>query len=85
MEPSNLCKSRSFSEYISDPANPVPYTEDVHFRRTREYMTDDQRFASRRPDVLTFETDALEEDLTLAGPVLANLKVSITEQMLILW
>ncbi len=71
-------KPGSYSEYISDPAHPVPYTEDVHFRRTREYMTDDQRFASRRPDVLTFQTYPLEEDLTLAGPVSANLKVSIT-------
>jgi len=71
-------KPGSYSEYISDPAHPVPYTEDVHFRRTREYMTDDQRFASRRPDVLTFETYPLEEDLTLAGPVIANLKVSIS-------
>ncbi len=71
-------KQNNFSEYISNPANPVPYTEDVHFRRTREYMTDDQRFASRRPDVLTFETYPLEEDLTLAGAVTANLKVSIT-------
>jgi putative CocE/NonD family hydrolase len=67
-----------FSEYISDPAHPVPYTEDVHFSRTREYMTDDQRFASRRPDVLTFQTLPLEEDLTLAGPVIANLKVNIS-------
>ncbi|MFZ1327773.1 MAG: CocE/NonD family hydrolase, partial [Chitinophagaceae bacterium] len=66
-------KQNNFTEYISDPANPVPYTEDVHFRRTREYMTDDQRFASRRPDVLTFETFPLEEDLTLAGSVIANL------------
>ena len=41
-------------------------------------MTDDQRFAARRPDVLTFETFPLEEDLTLAGPVIANLKVSIS-------
>lgn len=71
-------KTGSFTEYISDPAHPVPYTEDVHLSRTREYMTDDQRFASRRPDVLTFQTDVLEEDLTLAGPVIANLKVSIT-------
>jgi hypothetical protein len=68
----------SFNEYISDPAHPVPYTEDVHFSRTREYMTDDQRFASRRPDVLTFETDPLEEDLTLAGVVTADLKVSVS-------
>ena len=71
-------KQNNFSEYISDPSNPVPYTEDVHFSRTREYMTDDQRFASRRPDVLAFQTFPLEEDLTLAGVVTANLKVSIT-------
>jgi putative CocE/NonD family hydrolase len=68
----------NFSEYISDPAHPVPYTEDVHFNRTREYMTDDQRFASRRTDVLTFQTPVLTEDLTLAGPVIADLKVSLS-------
>ena len=68
----------NFSEYISDPAHPVPYTEDVHFHRTREYMTDDQRFASRRTDVLTFQTPVLSEDLTLAGPVIADLKVSLS-------
>jgi uncharacterized protein len=68
----------SYSEYVSDPAHPVPYTEDVHFSRTREYMTDDQRFASRRTDVLTFETPVLDEDLTLAGPVIADLKVSLS-------
>ena len=68
----------AFYEYVSDPAKPVPYTEDVHNRRTREYMTDDQRFASRRTDVLTFEMDVLAEDLTLAGPVIANLLTSIS-------
>ena len=68
----------SFSEYISDPATPVPYTEDIHFRRTREYMTDDQRFASRRPDVLTFSTDILDKDVTIAGPIGADLMVSTT-------
>jgi len=68
----------SYSEYISDPAHPVPYTEDVHFSRTRSYMTDDQRFASRRPDVLAFEGPILTEDITLAGPVIADLFVSIT-------
>jgi putative CocE/NonD family hydrolase len=69
---------KSTSEYISDPAHPVPYTEDVHFSRTSAYMNDDQRFASRRTDVLTFQTDVLNEDLTLAGPVVADLAVSIT-------
>jgi putative CocE/NonD family hydrolase len=68
----------NFSEYVSDPAHPVPYTEDVHFDRTREYMNDDQRFASRRTDVLTFQTDVLSEALTLAGPVVADLLVSLT-------
>ncbi len=71
-------KDNIYTEYISDPAHPVPYTEDVHFGRTREYMTDDQRFASRRPDVLSFQTYPLEEDLTLAGPVIANLKLSLS-------
>lgn len=70
--------NNSVTEYISDPAHPVPYTEDVHDHRTREYMTDDQRFASRRPDVLSFQTDALTEDLTLAGPVIADLITSIS-------
>jgi putative CocE/NonD family hydrolase len=70
--------SASFSEYVSNPAKPVPYTEDVHLKRTREYMTDDQRFASRRPDVLTFKTDALENEVTLTGPVIADLLVSIS-------
>jgi putative CocE/NonD family hydrolase len=68
----------SFSEYISDPAKPVPYTEDVHFDRTRDYMTDDQRFASRRPDVLTFETGMLDQDVTLAGTLVAELVTSIS-------
>lgn len=68
----------SWDEYISDPAKPVPYAENVHFRRTREYMTDDQRFAARRPDVLVFQTEVLENDITLGGPVVADLMVSIT-------
>ena len=66
----------SFSEYISDPAHPVPYTAGVHLTRTVAYMDDDQRFASRRPDVLVFQTDVLNEDLTVGGAVVADLKVS---------
>ncbi|MCB9338377.1 MAG: CocE/NonD family hydrolase [Lewinellaceae bacterium] len=68
----------SFDEYVSDPMKPVPYTEDVHLHRTREYMTDDQRFAARRPDVMVYQTDALSEDMTLAGPLNADLFVSTT-------
>ena len=70
--------ANSFSEYISDPANPVPYTEDVHNGRTREYMTDDQRFASRRPDVVVFQSPVLTNDITVTGTVIADLLVSIS-------
>jgi putative CocE/NonD family hydrolase len=68
----------SFSEYISDPAKPVPYEEQVHFNRTRTYMSDDQRFASRRPDVLVFETDTLTDDVTVTGNVIADIMTSIS-------
>jgi hypothetical protein len=68
----------NFDEYVSDPMNPVPYTEDVHGQRTAEYMTDDQRFASRRPDVMVYQTEILNEDITLAGPIIAELFVSTT-------
>ena len=70
--------TNSFSEYISDPAHPVPYTEDVHNGRTREYMTDDQRFASRRPDVVVFQSPVLTKDITVTGTVIADLLVSIS-------
>ncbi len=63
-------------EYISDPHKPVPYTEAVSIGMTTEYMTDDQRFAARRPDVLVYQTSALPKDVTLAGPLLADLWVS---------
>lgn len=66
------------TNYISDPAKPVPFTEDVLEGRSREYMTDDQRFASRRPDVITFKTDILDNDITLAGTLFADLKVAIS-------
>jgi putative CocE/NonD family hydrolase len=66
------------SEYISDPAKPVPYTQEVHFNRTRNYMTDDQRFAGRRPDVLTFKTGVLSDDITVTGVVTAELLTSIS-------
>ena len=66
-------------EFISDPNKPVPYSEDIKMVFTpRKYMTDDQRFAARRPDVLIYETEVLEEDLTLAGEVLAKLQVATT-------
>lgn len=66
-------------EFTSDPSNPVPFTETRAIGMTKEYMTDDQRFASKRPDVLYFQTSPLEDDLTLAGPITANLYVSTTQ------
>ncbi|KAA9037220.1 CocE/NonD family hydrolase [Ginsengibacter hankyongi] len=70
--------ANSFSEYTSDPAKPVPYEEFVHFNRTRTYMSDDQRFAARRPDVLVFQTDTLTDDVTITGNVIADLQTSIS-------
>ncbi|QJW88704.1 CocE/NonD family hydrolase [Spirosoma taeanense] len=73
--------STGYSEFVSDPMKPVPYTEDntttLGFTPFN-YMSEDQRFASRRPDVLTFQTDVLTEDLTLGGEITAKLKVSTT-------
>jgi putative CocE/NonD family hydrolase len=66
-------------KFVSDLKRPVPYSEDIKTVFTpRKYMTDDQRFAARRPDVLVFETDVLTEDFTLAGDILAKLKVATT-------
>jgi putative CocE/NonD family hydrolase len=70
--------SGSFDEYVSDPMKPVPYTDIINTERTTEYMTDDQRFASRRPDVMVYQTDVLSQDLTLTGPITADLFVSTT-------
>jgi len=69
----------AFTEYLSDPNEPVPYTDAIRFVYTpRDYMTDDQRFAERRPDVIEFQTEVLTEDVTLAGDILAHLEVSTT-------
>lgn len=63
-------------EYISDPAHPVPYTAAIQGGRNNEYMIEDQRFAAQRPDVLTYQTEPLTEDLTVAGPLRVDLWVS---------
>ena len=65
-----------FDEYVSDPAKPVPYIDKINIGMVAEYMIEDQRFASRRPDVLVYQTGVLEEDVTLAGPLEAELFVS---------
>jgi putative CocE/NonD family hydrolase len=65
-------------EYVSDPAHPVPFVSYTTDTVPQRYMDDDQRFASRRPDVLTYETEPLTEDVTIAGPVRPKLKVAST-------
>ncbi len=65
--------------FTSDPKKPVPYSEDIKMVFTpRKYMTDDQRFAARRPDVLVYETKVLKEDMTLSGEIKAKLQVATT-------
>lgn len=73
-KPTNL----SFSEYYSDPNKPVPSSinySDMNGFTPRNYMSEDQRFALNRPDVVTFSTDYLTEDVTLGGEILAKLKI----------
>ncbi|MBD0779541.1 CocE/NonD family hydrolase [Maribacter sp. ANRC-HE7] len=67
-------------EYTSDPNKPVPYTSQIEGLTftPRRFMSDDQRQASRRPDVLTFESETLSEDMQLAGELFSKLKVSMT-------
>jgi uncharacterized protein len=76
---------QAFDSYISDPKSPVPYRkrpiEPTYFRKGsgwREWLTEDQRFAANRPDVLTFETATLTEDVTIVGEVIAQLFASTT-------
>lgn len=68
----------SASTYVSDPSDPVPYYEASGLRRPKEYMVADQRFLSGRPDVLTFVSEPLEEDMTFVGPVDADLEVMLS-------
>jgi uncharacterized protein len=65
-------------EYVSDPAKPVPFQSKIDIGMSADYMTADQRFAASRPDVLTYVTPVLEQDVTVSGPVLAELFVSTT-------
>lgn len=72
-----LAGDNAADEFISDPARPVPYAETIEIGMRAEYMTDDQRFAARRPDVLVYQTEPLTTSLTLAGPMTAELWVSL--------
>lgn len=68
--------SDSFDEYISDPNKPVPYSPEIRVNRGSEFMYDDQRFVATRPDVLVYQTEVLDHDVTIAGNLMADLFVS---------
>ena len=69
----------AFDEFVSDPAKPVPYTMEITSAWAKEYMTEDQRFAAWRPDVLVYRGEPLRTDLTIAGSITADLWVSTSE------
>jgi putative CocE/NonD family hydrolase len=69
-------ETSGFDEYISDPQKPVPVGPQVGNGMPGDYMTFDQRFASMRPDVLTYATAPLDQDVTIAGPITPLLRVS---------
>ena len=71
-------KDEAFDEYVSDPNRPVPFIAYTGLHVPQEYMVGDQRFASTRPDVLVYQTDPLEQDVTISGPVSPRLFVSTT-------
>jgi hypothetical protein len=70
--------AEAFDQYLSDPNRPVPYVGHVQMGMQRDYMTEDQRFAATRPDVLVYQTPPLDEDLTVLGPIAVDLHVSTT-------
>lgn len=78
-KPTATDEAQARDRFISDPQNPVPYTSQITPFWGNDFMTEDQRWFGRRPDVLVYQTDVLTEDLTLAGPMTAELWVSTTQ------
>ena len=70
--------NRAADSYTSNPRKPVPWSSEIRTTQGHLWMVEDQRFAARRPDVLVYQSDALTEDLTIAGPIIASLYVSTT-------
>lgn len=74
--PTDSQPAEACDDYTSDPAKPVPFMEKVAIGMAADYMVYDQRFASRRTDVLVYQTEPLETDLSIAGPIEVELYVS---------
>lgn len=68
--------TRGSDEFVSDPSRPVPHTASIELGMNRPYMTEDQRFASRRPDVVTYESEPFAGDTTFVGPIRVRLNVA---------
>ncbi len=77
-DPPPVGNAADFDEYTSDPSRPVPFINEVTTRMAYEYMDGDQRFAATRPDVLVHQTEPLEHDVTVVGPIDVSLFVSTT-------
>lgn len=77
-DPPSKESDTAFDSYTSDPNKPVPWSSEIRTNQGHLWMVEDQRFASRRPDVLVYQSDILGEDITIAGPVIASLQVSTT-------
>jgi hypothetical protein len=69
-------RGRVYDEYVSDPARPVPYTNAITHWYQGGFMVEDQRFASRRPDVLVYQSAPLDAPMTVAGPIDVTFTVS---------
>jgi len=69
-------RTAGFDQYISDPMKPVPYTQKISFNYPRDFMTEDQRFVSTRPDVLVYQSEPLAADVTIAGDIKPSLFIS---------
>jgi uncharacterized protein len=78
--PANDVAPQAADVFVSDPAKPVPFTQAITTDMNQEYMVEDQRFAARRPDVLVYRSEPLAADLTIAGPLFADLFVSTSEE-----
>jgi uncharacterized protein len=75
-------KGDAFDSYTSDPSDPVPYRKRPILKTYAQgstwysWLVDDQRFLSDRKDVLSWRSDALTEDVTITGDVIADLFAS---------
>ncbi len=77
-DPPSEESDRALDSYVSDPDRPVPWSSEIRTNQGHLWMVEDQRFASRRPDVLVYQSELLTEDITIAGPIIASLYVSAT-------